>query len=270
MSTKEIMDNIGQAGSWLPVVTVRQAFTRRDELAPILLEAVEKRAAAQDARDIANHRLAAFGVFFLAQNRDRRLFEPLVQLFESMNPEAEDEWIFSGRLFFFGHRLLAGVCPHDPQRPIDLALNSELKPETRALAVSAIGLLGTYADISRADAVRLLRDTFKPIRALKDPLITENWARTAAGLHCHEFERELQWLLASGLLSHQCRHDIGRALRGNPDAHLISALALEPMVDLFLNVFPVEIRSGEIGLLPNGQIPGLELFLGDEPRPKHN
>jgi hypothetical protein len=68
----------------------------------------------------------------------------------------------------------------------------------------------------------------------------------------------------------ESRHDLARALHGDPDIHLLSVRALEPMVDLFSNVFPQDVRSGEIGLLPNGQIPGLEMFLGDEPRPKDN
>ncbi len=270
MRTEEIIDHIGEAGSWLPLLAVRSAFTNRESLSPILLQAVEQRAAAKDGRDIRNHRLATFGVFFLAQIRDRQLFAPLIQLFESTNPEDEDEWLFSARLFFFGHRLLAGCCPHDAQWPLEMALNPELKPLTRALALCAIGLLGAYGDIARAESVRLLRETFKPIRALKEEWTADNWARTAAKLHCRQFERELQWFLASGLLNFECRQDIARALRGDPDAHLISVVALEPMVDLFSNVFPQDIRNGEMGLLPNGQIPGLELFRGDEPRPRHN
>ena len=59
-------------------------------------------------------------------------------------------------------------------------------------------------------------------------------------------------------------------LHGDPDLHLLSVRALEPMVDLFSNVFPQDVRSGEIGLLPNGQIPGLGMFVGEEPRPKDN
>lgn len=270
MTTRQIVDDIGEAGSWLPLITVRRAFTDREALAPILLQAVEGRAAAKDGRDIRNHRLATFGIFFLAQIRDRRLFEPLVQLFESANPEAEDEWIFSGRLFFFGHRLLAGCCPHDVQRPLQLVLNPDLKPLTRALGLCTIGLMGAYGDIARAEAVRLLRETYKPVRAMREEWAAENWTRTAAKLHCRQFERELQWFLASGLLTLQCRQDIAGALHGDPDAHLISVLALEPMVDLFSNVFPQDVRNGEIGLLPNGQIPGLELFRGEEPRPGHN
>jgi hypothetical protein len=71
-------------------------------VSPALLEAVTNRASAGDGRDIRNHRLATFGIFYLAQMRDPRILEPLVQLFESTNPEAEDEWLFSARLFFSG------------------------------------------------------------------------------------------------------------------------------------------------------------------------
>jgi hypothetical protein len=130
--------------------------------------------------------------------------------------------------------------------------------------------MGVYGDIPRAEAVKLVRQTFKPMRALKEEWTASCWTRTAAKVHCREFERELQWFLASGLLTMESRHDLARALHGDPDIHLLSVRALEPMVDLFSNVFPQDVRSGEIGLLPNGQIPGLEMFLGDEPRPKDN
>lgn len=270
MKPEQILQQIADAGSWLPLTVVRRAFTEHQAVAPALLEAITNRAAARDGRDIRNHRLATFGIFYLAQMRDPQILEPLVQLFESTNPEAEDEWLFSARLFFFGHRLLAGVCPHGPQRPLELALDPNLKPLTRALAVCAIGLMGVYGDIPRAEAVRLVRQTFKPMRALKEEWTASCWTRTAAKLHCREFERELQWFLASGLLTMESRHDLARALHGDPDVHLLSVRALEPMVDLFSNVFPQDVRSGEIGLLPNGQIPGLEMFLGEEPRPKDN
>jgi hypothetical protein len=128
MKPEDILQQIADAGSWLPVTVARRAFTEHQAIGPALLEAVTNRAATPQERDIPKARLAAFGVFFLAQNRDRKLFEPLVRLFETMDQEVEDEWVFSGRLFFFGHRLLAGVCPHDPTRPLELVLNQNLKP----------------------------------------------------------------------------------------------------------------------------------------------
>ena len=67
MTTNEIIDCIGDAGSWLPILTVRRAFTNRGALTPVLLEAIEQRAAAKHGSDIRNHGLATFGIFFLAQ-----------------------------------------------------------------------------------------------------------------------------------------------------------------------------------------------------------
>lgn len=128
-----IREHIENAGAWLPLTVVRQAFTQHEALTPILLEAVRQRAAARHLLDIRQQRLAAFGLFFLAQHRDRRTFDPLVQLFESVVPEQQDEWLFANRLFFFGHRLLVGVCPLDAQRVMDLALESKLNPLTRSI-----------------------------------------------------------------------------------------------------------------------------------------
>src|ERR1043165_3309096 len=100
MKLEEILQRIADAGAWLPLTVVRRTFTEHQAVAPALLEAVTNRASAGDGRDIRNHRLATFGIFYLAQMRDPQVFQPLVQLFESTNPEAEDEWLFSARLFF--------------------------------------------------------------------------------------------------------------------------------------------------------------------------
>jgi len=270
MTDQEIIDAIERAGSWLPLVPVRKAFTCREALTPRLLEAVEHRAASVGTPDIRMTRLATFGIFFLAQNRDPALFKPLVQLLETSDPWVEDEWLFSCRLFFFGHRLLAGISPQDPQRLLDLALNDGLKPITRSLAIGGIGMLGAYGDIPRKEAIRLVRQLYLPMRGLREEWTACAWSRAAAKLHCREFQPELQWFLASGLLPDFTRPDISRALRGDPDAHLVSVSLLEPMVDIFRNVFPQDIRSGELGLLPNGQIPNLEMFLGHEPLPDEN
>lgn len=70
MTEEQIIDCIGQAGSWLPLLTVRRAFTERTTLAPLLLRAVEQRALSPDGRDIRNMRLATFGMFCLAQIRE--------------------------------------------------------------------------------------------------------------------------------------------------------------------------------------------------------
>jgi hypothetical protein len=102
MIAEEIIDCIGQAGSWLPLLTVRRAFTKRETLAPFLLRAVEQRAASADGRDIRNVRLVTFGMFFLAQIREPRLFEPLVRLFETTNADAKDEWLFPEDYFSSG------------------------------------------------------------------------------------------------------------------------------------------------------------------------
>src|SRR5664279_6718 len=268
MTPEEILHHITEAGAWLPITVVRQAFGQHEALAPSFLDAVQLRAAANHGQDIRAQRLAAFGVFFLAQRRDRRLFEPLIRLFETADHEHQDEWLFSIRLFFFGHRLLAGVCPLDGQKLGELALDDKLKPLTRSLALCAIGLRATYGDVARAEAVRRLRATYNAVRTLKSDWADSCWARTAAKLHSKEFERELQWFLASGRLPLQCRQDIAGAMRTHPDANFISVIELDPMVDLFSNVFPRDMRNGEVGLLPNGQIPGLEFYEGSEPNPK--
>ena len=265
-----ILEQIAQAGAWLPITTVRQAFAQADSLIPVLLAAIQNQAGPPTSPDIRERRLAAFGAFFLAQIREHRLFEPLVCLFESQDPDRQDEWLFSERLFFFGHRLLAGICPLHPQALVDLAGNTALRPMTRSLALAAIGVQAAYGDVSRSDAVRQLRCLFTSVQATHSREMDASFARTAAKLHSRELEKQLQWFLASGRLDSSCRYVVGTAIQQNPDLHFLSILTLESMVDLFTNIFPRDIRDGELGLLPNSQIPSLELFLDGEPERRDN
>jgi hypothetical protein len=149
MEPKQILKEIESAGAWLPLVTVREAFEQRETLSPFFLDAVQQRAAGKASSDIRLQRVATFGMFFLAQHRDHRLLEPMIQLLESFDPWTQDEWLFSNRLGFFAHRLLAGVCALNAQIPMDLALNPKLKSLTRIIGVSAIGMMAAYGDITR-------------------------------------------------------------------------------------------------------------------------
>ena len=266
MEPTEIPNRIGATGAWLPITLVRQAFEQREALMPIFLEAVQARATAPAPLEVSQNRIATFGLFFLAQHRDRRLFQPLIQLCESLDPYEQDEWLLANRLFCFGHRLLAGICPGAGAQPLRLALDENRRPETRSLAIGAVGLSAVYGDRSRAETVTHLRTLFRPVQALNQELTTSTWARTAAKIHCREFERELQWVLASGRLDRVGRDDVAGALGQDPDALFISAQHFEPPVDLFRNVFTQEFRNGEPGLLPNGDLPLLEQYRDPEPR----
>jgi hypothetical protein len=270
MEQSEILNGIGLAGSWLPKTLVRQALEQREGLMPIFLEVVQARACATSPLEVRHSRLATFGVFFLAQYRDRRLFDPLLRLFEKLDPYEQDEWLFANRVFYYGHRLLAGICPLDGERSWRVALDATPRPETRSVAIGAVGLSAVYGDSSRAETIARLRALFAPVQKLNEELTTSTWGRTAAKLHCREFERELQWLLASGRLDRGSREDIAGALRQNPDVLFISAQHFESPVDLFTNVFRQEFRNSEPGLLPNGELPGLELHQDPEPNLRGN
>jgi hypothetical protein len=270
LNPQQIINQIENAGAWLPLTVVRQAFTQHESLTPIFLERVRQRAVTKGLLDIRQQRLAAFGLFFLAQHRDPRTFDPLVQLFESVDSEQQDEWLFASRLFFFSHRLLAGACPSDARRVMELALDSKKNPFTRSIGLCAIGMLAAYGDISRAEAVQLHRQLFKMVQNFKHRFMDGCWARAATKLHSAEFERELQWFLASGRLDSHDRSIIAGAMRSQHEENFATIVALEPLVDIFFNIFPQDMRDGEVGLLPNGQIPNLHRFTETESEPRTN
>lgn len=269
MEPEQIRNQIANAGAWLPSTTVRQALRHRESVTPMLLEAVERRMAAGNGNDIITQRLATFGVFYLAQYQDQRIFEPLIRLIDTVDPQNEDEWLLSLRLHFFGHRLLAMVCP-DAERLLKMAIDPTLKPTTRALAIPAIGLLAAYGETTRAEAIRWLRKLFDPVKRQNQDLTDTNWALTAAKLHSKKFERELQWFVGSGRLDAHSRAAISAAMQQHPDTNFISMIALDFMVDLSLNVFSRDVRGGEIGFVPNSQIPGLNLYADSAPNSRGN
>lgn len=265
MKPKQIIEEIGSAGSWLPLTTVQAVFAHHRALTPVFLEAVRERAATPNPNDIRLQRLATFGLFYLAQHRNQDLFEPLVRLMEMSDEQAQDEWLFSSRLFFFGHRLLAGISPTNPERVIEIVMNPNLRAMTRATALPAIGLLAAFGDIARNEAVRHLRTLFPTIKAARIPDLEANWVRTAAKVHCVELQNELQWFLSSGRMDRDFGSLIANVLRHHPDDIFLSILQLEPAVDIVRNVFQIEVRDGEIGLLPNAMIPRLHEFLEQGP-----
>jgi hypothetical protein len=270
MDPHQILEELSHAGAWLRLTTLRQAFEKKESLIPVLLDAVQGRAKQGGTGDVYQQRLATFGVFFLAQHREKRLLGPIIDLLQSADPQQEDEWLFAGRLHFFGHRLIAGARPADAKAPMDLVLNTSIRAPARNPALCAIGLQAAYGDISRAEAVACMRELFKAVKPFRDETMDACWVRSAAKVHSKALERELQWFLASGRLDRHCRTMIAGAMRNDPAVNFFSIVALEPMVDLFSNVFEREIRDGEVGLLPNAQIPSLELFTEQDPELRFN
>jgi hypothetical protein len=123
--------------------------------------------------------------------------------------------------------------------------------------------MAAYGDVSRVEAVDRLRSTFQAVRDLNNNWTNSSWVRTAVRLHSKALQREIQWFLDSCRLEPECQRDIESAMLLPPDVNYMGIFALDEKVDLFRNVFILDIRAGELGLLTNGQIPDLHLF-GDE------
>lgn len=270
MEPAQIYERIANAEGWLPITTVRQAFTHHAAVVDYFLEAVQQRSVPDNSLDVRQQRLSAFGLFFLGQHRDRRLLDPLVRLFETVDANVSDEWSFGNRLFFFGHRLLAGVCSLDPLRPMELALDTTKAAMTRALAISSIGLQAAYGDIRRAQAVAHLHAVHEAVKSRRNKSTDACWALTAAKLDSRAFTRELQWFLASGRLEQYLRPVIADFMKQPPDEIFESVCNVDAMVDLFSNVFTHQMRDGEVGLVLNSRIPGFEMSSGPQSQPRSN
>jgi len=258
METKQILNEIESAGAWLRLVTMRHAFDQRDTLTPVFLDAVQQRAAAKVDSDIQLQRVATFGLFFLAQHRERRVLEPMIRLLDSVESGVQDEWLFTARILYFGPRLIAGACPLDAQTPTNLALDSKLKPTTRGTVLCAIIMLAANGDITRAEAIVRFRQLFKPVQNLQQSSVAIWWVRAAAKLDAILFAHEIEWFLQSGLLTGNEQSYISEARQLDRQTLFASIALVEPPIDMTTNVFPQDMRHGEIGFIPNGQIPNLQ------------
>lgn len=264
MKADQILDQISEAENWLPITTVRCAFMYAEAVTPVLLDKVQKEIVSAGRSAVRDKRLAAFGMFFLAQHGNARLFDALIHLFETHDPWKQDEWLFSRRLFFFGHRLLAECALPSERSPVDVALDPKLKPLTRSLAVATIGLQAAYGFVSRKQAVHDLRRLFNTFKEENIQPVMENWALTACKMHSRKFEQELLWCLSSNRMGEDLRPLVNASLQTHPDTNFASILPLESPVDLMHNVFPRIIRDGEVGFNPNAEIPNLGDFAATE------
>ena len=154
---------------------------------------------------------------------------------------------------------------------MNLALDAKLNPSTRSIAVCTIGMMAAYGDITRAEAIHRHRRLFKTVQNLGSDFMDGCWVRAASKLGSKALERELQWFLASGRLDSRTQSIVTVALRQDVGLMFPTIVILEPQVDMFLHVFPQDMRDGEIGFLPNGEIPGLDPFRREEkPEPRNN
>lgn len=119
MQPERIRNEVANADVWLPATMVRQALLRCGSFTPMMLDAVERRAAAGTGNDIRMQRLATFDVFYLAQQLDERLFKPLVRLIEFVDPEQDDERLLPAPL------LWASPADHGLPRAGTLVQNSD-------------------------------------------------------------------------------------------------------------------------------------------------
>jgi hypothetical protein len=263
MEPNDILNQIAKAKKLLPLTTVRQAFAQHRALEPLLLEAVRQRAGHPRGQGLRQQRLSTFGLYFLAQLRVPQVGEPLVSLLEDADfpRQVQEEWRFTERLRFFGHRLVAGACPGDAERPHALVRNPDLRPLTRCASLRAIGLLAANGDISRAEGVARLRGLLQdPLRAECNPQLDCCWAHTAIRVHSGELQRELEWYVTSGRLVPVSRRDtIAQLMQRHPEGLFDWRRPQKPLVDLCTRVFPLWILDGEWTLFTSHPIPGTEI-----------
>ncbi len=248
--THGILDEIVTSEDWLPLRLVRQSFTIAPRLAPIFLAAAYSRSVAEHYADCGMRRVVSFGVPYLGQLRYHHLFPALINLIERHDIDYKDDWLFWRRVLRFGHGMMGAVCP-DAQSLIEIALNHKYTPVARYLAFRAMPVLVAEGDITRAESVRILQESFLGVQGVPDRLTIKGWVQVAVRLNQHACENEIQSILASGLLSVEDQSEIQSDLQKDPEELFAWVIRNSVWKDPFRKMFPTGIRQGEIGFKLN-------------------
>jgi hypothetical protein len=160
MEISEILSELERNRGHFPGKAVEEAVRRKDEIAPFLLEAVEKAIARARAEDIDHAVLLhVYALYLLAQFRDTRAYPLAVELCRLPGEKAD---MLLGETIADGiDRILASVCGGDIA-PIQSIVEDPAADEyARGSALHALSILVYQDALSSADVIAYLTELFR-------------------------------------------------------------------------------------------------------------
>ncbi len=214
MEPQAILEHLAQ-DEGLPEAAILAARERWTEVAPLLIDLVE-RCAAGDAAARALQPAVFAGFHLLGERREKPAYRPLARLL-AIDPEALDE-LLGDATVENAHRVMAAVFDGDPS-PLHEVIEAEhADPFVRSRLLEALALLVLRGELGRDAVARYLRDAFMTLRPHGDNYVWVGWQSAIAMLGLKELAQLVRKAFDRGLIhrSHMSlenfRSDLGYAL----------------------------------------------------------
>jgi hypothetical protein len=226
MEPQAILHHLAHAEG-LPADVIRAARVQRDELAPILVDFVERHLAGEArARELDG---ALFFVFhLLGEWREKSAYRPLARLLAG--PPDQLERALGGAITETSHRVMAAVFDGDP-RPLYEAIETEHADEfARSRMLEALAMVTLHGGLDRSEVAPYLRDGFMTLRPHAQNFVWHGWQSAIALLGLGELRSLVKRAFERGLIGPEVmdyedfRRDLEHAL-AHPEAPWRSAAA---------------------------------------------
>jgi hypothetical protein len=181
----------------LPEAAILAARERWDEVAPLLIDFVERYVADDPAAD--RLRPALFWSFhLLGERREQAAYRPLARL---LTIDADDlDELLGDALTETVHRVMAAVFDGDP-RPLQAVIEAEDANEfVRGRMLETLALLVLRGQLERDEVARYLRDAFMNLRPHAENHVWHGWQSAIAGLGLKELAPLVRKAFARGLI----------------------------------------------------------------------
>ncbi len=191
MEISEILSELERNRGHFPGKAVEEAVRRKDEIAPFLLEAVEKAIARARAEDIDHAVLLhVYALYLLAQFRDTRAYPLAVELCRLPGEKAD---MLLGETIADGiDRILASVCGGDIAPIQSIVEDPSADEYARGSALHALCILVHEGVLPRAELISYFGDLFHGKLERTPSHVWDELVDEAIELHAKSLEPEIQ------------------------------------------------------------------------------
>jgi hypothetical protein len=218
MVPEAILNHLADAEG-LPEDTIRAAREQRDQVAPMLVDFVERYLAAE-ARAREQHGALFFVFHLLGEWREKSAYRPLARLLAG--PPDQLEQAIGDAVTETSHRVMAAVFDGDP-RPLYEVIEAEHADEfARARMLEALAMVTLGGDLDRGEIATYLRDGFMTLKPHAPNFVWHGWQSAIALLGLGDLRSLVKRAFERGLIGPEVmdyedfRRDLEHAI-GHPE-----------------------------------------------------
>ncbi len=199
MTVPEILRELEPYTGRFPLEAMRAAVEQREALTPELLKVLET--AAADPVEFAKRKdymLLVFGIYLLAQFRERRAYAPLVRMFRAPDETPFD--LVGDTVTDALHQILGSVYDGDPAPLQGLVEDENVNDYVRSSALDAFIVLARSGQMTREEVVAYYQSLFRGRLRRKHSHAWDGLVTSTADLPAPELLADVRWAYAEGLV----------------------------------------------------------------------